>query len=90
MIAHDLLDLARPRRLHLLLGLQVTLGVLAWLGFRPDTVGPLEWTLTIAHVLGGGLLLAQTAVVWCWCLRSTLAAPARLDGRVPRHAGEVL
>jgi len=84
-------ELARaPRRLHLLLGLQVTLGVLAWLGFRPDTVGPLEWTLTIAHVLGGGLLLAQTAAVWSWCLRPAFAAPSRFDERLPRHAGESL
>jgi len=71
-----------PRRLQLLLGLQVTLGVLAWLGFRPDTVGPLEWTLTIAHVLGGGLLLAQTAAVWCWCLRPGFAARTRLAGEI--------
>lgn len=79
-----------PRRLHLLLGLQVTLGVLAWLGFRPDSVGPLEWTLTIAHVLGGGLLLAQTAAVWSWCLRPTLVAPAAFDDVMARHAGESL
>ena len=71
-----------PRRLKLLLGLQVALGVLAWLGFRPDTVGPLEWTLTIAHVLGGGLLLAQTAAVWCWCLRPAFAARTRFAGGV--------
>lgn len=77
-----------PLRLQVLLGLQGALGILAWLGFRPDTVGPLEWTLTIAHVLGGGLLLAQSTAIWGWCLRTGLAA--RLDRTVHRPASEVL
>jgi len=58
------------RRLVALVGLQVLLGLIAWAGYRPGAVGPLEWTLSILHVLGGGLLLAQTLGGWMWLRRS--------------------
>lgn len=51
--------LVRPRRLLALLALQAALGLVAWLGYRPGVVGPLEWGISIAHVLVGGLLLAE-------------------------------
>ncbi len=55
-----------PGRMQALLGLQVALGVLAWMGYRPNSVGPLEIVFSIAHVLGGGLLLTLClqAVLW--------------------------
>ena len=46
----------------LLLG-QLLLGGLAWAGFRPGAIGPAEWLLSIAHVFGGALLLADTALI---------------------------
>jgi len=49
-----------------LLGIQVALGLLALIGHRPGAVGPIEWTLSIAHVLGGGLLLFQAARARMW------------------------
>jgi cytochrome c oxidase assembly protein subunit 15 len=42
---------------------QILLGGLAWAGFRPGAIGPAEWLLSIAHVLGGAFLLADTAVI---------------------------
>jgi cytochrome c oxidase assembly protein subunit 15 len=54
------------RRLHLLLGLQIALGLCAWAGYRPGAIGPAEWALSIAHVLGGALLLSQCAVACAW------------------------
>jgi cytochrome c oxidase assembly protein subunit 15 len=57
------------RRLHLLLGLQIALGLCAWAGFRPGAIGPAEWVLSIAHVLGGALLLGQCAVAYAWTRR---------------------
>ncbi len=62
-------------RLLVLLAVQVALGFLAWLSYRPDAVGPLEWGLAIAHVLGGGLLLAQCATVWMWLGRLGAGEP---------------
>lgn len=46
-----------------LLLVQLLLGGLAWAGFRPGAIGPAEWLLSVAHVLGGALLLADTALI---------------------------
>ena len=54
------------KRIGIILGLQVFLGLTAWVGFRPEVVGPLEWAVSILHVLGGALLLAE-------CSRACLA-----------------
>jgi len=63
-----------PGRLGGLLLAQLALGVLAWLGGRAvggpaGPVGPLEWSLSVAHVLVGGLLLAQVLVGSLWTRR---------------------
>ena len=60
---------ARRGLVHLL-GLQFLLGILAWLGFQEGSVGALEWVLSIAHVLCGGLLLSQTLIVHMWAVRA--------------------
>lgn len=52
------------KRIGFLLGAQIVLGFLAWISRRPGAIGPVEWGLSVAHVLGGGLLLSQTAVTW--------------------------
>jgi len=54
------------RVLPVLLLVQVVLGGLAWAGFRPGAIGPAEWMLSIAHVLGGALLLGTLAIVGLW------------------------
>lgn len=59
------------RRLDVLLGVQVLLGLCAWAGYRPSAIGPLEWGLSIAHVLFGALLFAQCAALLAWTLRLT-------------------
>jgi cytochrome c oxidase assembly protein subunit 15 len=66
------------RRVPLLLFAQLVLGGLAWAGFRPGAIGPAEWGLSIAHVLGGALLLADVTVVALWAahLRAGLARTA--------------
>ena len=72
-----------PARLTALLGAQILLGLVAWLGYRPDSVGPLEWGTAVGHVLVGGLLLAQCTAVWMWLGRlspRTVASPAGLEG----------
>ena len=58
------------RALAVLLGLQVVLGLVAWLGYEPLTIGPLEWAVSILHVLGGAWLLAHcvVATMWSWRL----------------------
>lgn len=78
------------RRLGALLAAQILLGLMAWVGGRPaaggETIGPLEWSFTVLHVLGGALLLAQTTCASLLTLRrraSALAvapAGARLEG----------
>jgi cytochrome c oxidase assembly protein subunit 15 len=61
---------ARARkRLFALLGLQLALGVLAWTSYRPDALGPLEWGVSILHVLVGGLLLAECVTSALWAAR---------------------
>jgi cytochrome c oxidase assembly protein subunit 15 len=57
------------RFLPVLLFVQLVLGGLAWAGFRPGAIGPAEWGLSIAHVLGGALLLAAAGVVALWSQR---------------------
>jgi cytochrome c oxidase assembly protein subunit 15 len=55
------------RRLAALLALQVLLGLAAWTSQRSDpnaAIGAAEWGLSIAHVLCGALVLAQTAAIW--------------------------
>ncbi|MEQ1894190.1 MAG: hypothetical protein ABL998_16735, partial [Planctomycetota bacterium] len=67
-----------------LLLLQIVLGGLAWAGFRPGAIGPAEWLLSIAHVLVGALLLADTALIALGSAR--LARGAR--GAVRQGAGQ--
>ena len=71
--------LVRSRRLVALLGLQVALGLVAWLGYRPGVVGPLEWGISIAHVFVGGLLLAQCTALAMWTRKLCGGAGARAD-----------
>ena len=72
------------KRLHMLFGVQVLLGILSWVGYRPDSIGPMEWGLSIAHVLFGGLFLAQAVCAWLWCgrlnERESLAGAAATSG----------
>lgn len=68
------------KRLGLLLGVQVLLGLLAWASRTGREVGALEWATSVLHVLCGGLLLAQVAVTALWAGRlsaveRTAAAP---------------
>ena len=51
-------------------GVLFGLGLMAWAGFRPDSVGPLEWLFSVLHVLIGSLLLAQVLVVAALSLRA--------------------
>ena len=78
---------SRARRLHALLGLQVLLGLFAWVGYRPAAIAPLEWFLSIAHVLGGALLLAQCFALVLWGGRLTRRAPASLAAPRPGLEG---
>lgn len=66
-----------------LLVAQLVLGGLAWAGFRPGALGPAEWLLSIAHVLGGALLLTDTALI---ALEATRLA--RRGARAPDPAGQ--
>ncbi len=66
-------------RLRALLGVQVLLGLCTWAGQQPGSIGPLEWGLSIAHVLTGALLLAETSTALAWSLRRAASEPrARL------------
>lgn len=70
------------KRLPVLLLVQIVLGGLAWAGFRPHAIGPAEWALSIAHVLGGALLFADLAVIWLWTRRlDAREAPQPLSHR---------
>jgi cytochrome c oxidase assembly protein subunit 15 len=74
-------------RLVRLIGAQMLLGVLALVGYREGAVGPLEWTLAILHVLGGGLLLYQAAAIRMQAARAgheTLGNGGKLE---PETAG---
>jgi cytochrome c oxidase assembly protein subunit 15 len=51
------------RALPILLVGQIVLGGLAWAGFKPGAIGPAEWGLSVAHVLGGALFFAALALV---------------------------
>jgi hypothetical protein len=64
------------RLLPALLLVQLVLGGLAWAGFRPGAIGPAEWTLSIAHVLGGAVLTAALSVCALWGSRFARTAPA--------------
>jgi cytochrome c oxidase assembly protein subunit 15 len=63
-----------------LLILQLLLGGLAWAGFRPGAIGPAEWALSILHVLGGALLLADVAVI-ALCAHRLASAGATAPSR---------
>lgn len=63
------------RLLPILLIVQILLGGLAWAGFRPGALGPAEWLLSIAHVMGGAILFADLALIALWARR--LAGEAR-------------
>ncbi len=65
------------RRLMALVLIQVGLGLGAWGHWSPESVGLTEGTLTVLHVLGGALLLAETVGL---ALRTAPgAAPGQLD-----------
>jgi cytochrome c oxidase assembly protein subunit 15 len=76
------------RRLVALLALQVLLGFSAWTsqGSTPGTIGMAEWGLSIAHVLGGGLVLSQSALLWMALRRRTAAEPEPVAAFVPEGA----
>ena len=57
------------RRLPVLILVQLVLGGLAWAGFQPGRLGPAEWVLSIAHVMGGAFLFADVAVIALWSQR---------------------
>jgi len=73
------------RYLPALLLVQLVLGGLAWAGYRPGAIGPAEWALSIAHVLGGALLLADVAVIAMWAARP--CAPALAPHARPALGG---
>ena len=87
-LAKTLDDIGTPatrtlrQRVLWLLGLQVSLGLLALMGYRPGAVGPIEWTLAILHVLGGGLLLFQCVHVRMWAAAASTSAQPSLRGRL--------
>jgi len=70
-----------------LLLVQLVLGGLAWAGFRPGAIGPAEWLLSIAHVLGGALLFTNTAVI---ALASVRLARGARDERAPAAGAPAL
>lgn len=74
---------AQRRRIHALLGVQLLLGFASWVGYRPGSVGVLEWAFTILHVLVGALLLAS---VTCATLDVLRAAP-RVSSRTRTAEG---
>ena len=74
---------AQRRRIHALLGVQLLLGFASWVGYRPGSVGALEWAFTILHVLVGALLLAS---VTCATLDVLRAAP-RVSSRARTAEG---
>lgn len=57
------------RRLHILLGVQILLGFLAWIGFRPGSVTTLEWVASVLHVIVGALLLGQCLALSLWSFK---------------------
>jgi len=65
------------RALPVVLLVQLVLGGLAWAGFRPGAIGPAEWGLSIAHVLGGAVLLAALTVIALWSARLARPEAAR-------------
>lgn len=77
------------KRLHILVGIQILLGFLAWWAYDvpapgdPKTHGEFEITLSVLHVLVGALLLAQSVTAALWTGRlagarsATLSAPAQ-------------
>ncbi len=74
------------RRLPVLLVVQLVLGGLSWASYRPGAIGPAEWGLSIAHVLGGALLLAECTLLWMWVGRLS----ARPEVRPARRASATL
>lgn len=73
-------------RLKLLLGAQLLLGFASWAAFRPGGTGSAELLLSVAHVVGGALVLAQTCAAALWTRR--LVAPAVCAEQVlPQGAG---
>lgn len=76
-----------PRRLAMLLGLQILLGLVAWVGYRPGAVGPFEWATSVAHVLVGGFLLAECVRDAMWSWRGAPQTRAVAGGRSLGRAG---
>ncbi|MBI1379555.1 MAG: hypothetical protein GC161_00535 [Planctomycetaceae bacterium] len=65
-------------RLHALVGLQIALGLVAWLsrdGDEPDHVTRTLLYASLAHVTVGALLLAQVVVLWAWVRRLGARSP---------------
>ncbi|QDU66934.1 COX15/CtaA family protein [Engelhardtia mirabilis] len=77
-------------RLHALVGVQILLGLLAWWAYDapapgdPKTHSEFEITLSVLHVLGGALLLAQSvaAALWLGRLGNSVADGARTSDAV--------
>lgn len=71
--------------LHAFYGIQILLGFAAWWAMtRPiDIVQPTDLfvTLTVAHVLGGALLLASSTILMLMCFH--LTTPAQIAAGVP-------
>ncbi len=74
------------RFLPALLVLQLVLGGMAWAGFRPGAIGPAEWALSIAHVLGGAFLFADVAMIALWARRLARGARAQAPSGLALHA----
>ena len=70
-----------------LLLVQLVLGGLSWAGFRPGTIGPAEWALSIAHVLGGALLFAALGVCALWAQRLAAERALLPHARSPALGG---
>jgi len=66
---------------------QLVLGGLAWSAATSSPGDPAAWALSIAHVLGGALLLAAMAVAWAWTGRlSVESSPLAAAGLGRRPA----
>lgn len=76
--------------LHASFGLQILLGIAAWwVMFTPSGLrqpDALYVALTVAHVLGGALLLAASVILTLVCSRLIRPLAAAADHRAPSHS----
>ena len=83
----DPLAARSAKRIGIVLGFQVFLGLTAWVGYKPDSVGPAEWLVSILHVLGGAVLLAECGRAALCVLRPRSATtPRSLERLRSAHA----